>query len=79
VTTPDPKTVEALDRLEALMPDMMKQYTEDGDLLEAFAGEADCIEHAASDADHDYVRGRLDCMLKNAHLIPGEDEGEPCA
>lgn len=74
----DHAIIAALDALEAKLPKMAEEHPEDGDLLEAFAGEADCIEAAAPDADHDYVRGRLDCMLRNAGLIPGEEEGEPC-
>jgi len=78
MATHNPATIAALDALEAKLPQMSEQYPDDGDLLEAFAGEADCIESAAPDADHDYVRGRLDCMLRNAGLIPGEEEGSPC-
>ncbi|HEY0230951.1 MAG TPA: hypothetical protein VGC55_06850 [Dokdonella sp.] len=44
----------------------------------AFASEADVIEDKAPPADYEFVRGRIDCMLKNLGLIPGEDEGAPC-
>ena len=68
--THDPSIVAALDKLEAFLAD--------ADFWSAFAGEADEIAEAATPDDSDYARGRIDCMLKNAGKIPGEDEGAPC-
>jgi len=78
MTTPDQATVAALDALEAKLPELSLQYEDDDELRTAFADEADVIEDRASVADYEFVRGRIDCMLKNLGLIPGEDEGEPC-
>ena len=76
--THDPSIVAALDKLEAFLADLIVQYPDDADFWSAFAGEADEIAEAATPDDSDYARGRIDCMLKNAGKIPGEDEGAPC-
>lgn len=78
MTDHDPQLVAALETLETRLRKML-----DGDLVEAdfwpsFNADADAIRTKHSGDDLDYARGRIDCMLKNAGLIPGEDEGEPC-
>lgn len=80
----DSKTVSALNELEAFLPHLLEKHTVSGELQDGafsseFAGIADVIVDGASPADHDYAAGRVQCMLKNAGLIPGEDAGEPCA
>ena len=74
----DPKTVAALDQLEAKVAQLQLENPDEDAFRNAFAGEADVIEDNAPLQDAEYVRGRIDCMLKNAGAIPGEEEGEPC-
>jgi hypothetical protein len=45
--------------------------------MEAFAGNADEIMEAAAPEDRTHVWNRLQCILRDAGLIPGDDE--PCA
>lgn len=71
-------TVAALDQLEKALPDMIKAYPEEGDFWNAFAGASDAIAEGAAAGDAEYARGRIDCMLKNVGMIPGEEEGSPC-
>lgn len=72
-----PKTREelaiALDKLEAMLPGMITEY-EASDLMDAFAGEAEMIEHETAFADRGYVRARLNSMLHDAGLLPGSEE-----
>jgi hypothetical protein len=72
------ETIAMLDALEKALPGMVKSDPDAPDFWPLFAGEADVIVDGAAPEDCDYVRGRIDCMLKNAGMIPGEDEGEPC-
>ncbi|HEY2396804.1 MAG TPA: hypothetical protein VGH81_12640 [Rudaea sp.] len=66
-----------LDTLEKELPEMIKEHPDDADFWPAFAGAADVIEDNAGDhAAH--VRGRINCMLGSAGLIPSENEGQPC-
>lgn len=74
----DPALVEALDELERKLPTLLQDYPDEGDFWAAWAGEADAITEGLPDAKEAYARGRIDCMLKNLGLIPGENEGEPC-
>ena len=67
-----------LDALERAVPDMLSSNPDEADFWAEFTGEADEISDRARPQDVTYVRGRLDCMLKNAGMIPGEEEGEPC-
>lgn len=81
--THDPKTVSALDELEAFVPHLIEKHTVSGELQDGafsseFAGIADVIVDSASASDHDYASGRVQCMLKNAGLIPREDEADAC-
>lgn len=78
MTDHDPSIVAALDALEKQLPELMLANPDEGDFWPEFAGVADSILDAAHGEDHAYAQGRIDCMLKNAGLIPGEDEGEPC-
>lgn len=82
--THDRDLITRLDDLESFLPKLIEKHTVGGALQEdsfwpEFAGIADSVVDSASPADHDYAAGRVQCMLKNAELIPGEDEGEPCA
>ena len=43
-----------------------------------FSGYASQIEAAAPAEDRDYCHGRIDCMLKNVGMIPGDEPGAPC-
>lgn len=63
----------ALDKLEAKLPAMIAEY-QAADLMDAFAREAELIERGAALVDSDYIRGRLNSMLRDAGLVPG-DEG----
>lgn len=65
-----------LDALEAGLPALLAE-TQPEDQMEAFAGIADEIREQASIEDADHVWGRLQCMLRDAGLIPGDDE--PCS
>ena len=65
-----------LGALEVSLPAIIQRNPVDEDFWSAFAGDADVIERAASPEDSGYVRGSLDCMLKNQGMIPGENEGE---
>ena len=47
------------------------------DWLEAFAGEAEPIRDAAGPEDLAHVDWRIQCILRDAGLIPGDDE--PCS
>ena len=65
-----------LGALEASLPAIIQRNPVDEDFWSIFAGDAGVIERAASPEDSGHVRGRLDCMLKNEGMIPGESEGE---
>jgi len=75
-----PEEVDAeLQRLERRLPELIAECEEaDGDALEAFAAEAEClVEHAP--AEHlEHIHATISCMLASAGLIPGENEGESC-
>lgn len=70
--------VTQLEALELALPDILARCTDEADFWPEFAGIADEIVEAALPEDHDYVAGRIDSMLKNAGMIPGEDQGAPC-
>jgi hypothetical protein len=65
-----------LGALEASLPAIIQRNPADEDFWSIFAGDAGVIERAAGPEDSGYVRGSLDCMLKNEGMIPGESEGE---
>lgn len=75
---PNHQTREQLDqRVETLrqhMPEILAM--EEKDQMEAFAGIADEILDAAG-PEHDHVWSQLQCILRDAGLVPGDDE--PCA
>ena len=66
---------ERIAALRAEIPDILAG--EEKDQMESFACHADEILAAAGDADHDHVWSALQCVLRDAGLIPGDDE--PCA
>ncbi len=66
----------ALDVLQQSLPTMLEQ-TRPEDWMEAFAGEAEPIRDAAGPDDIVHVNNRLQCILRDAGLIPGDDE--PCS
>ncbi|MCD9046808.1 hypothetical protein [Luteimonas sp. MHLX1A] len=74
------KTRSQLDQeLDDLAAHTQKRVEEDPDspfLIDEFAGVADEILEAASDEDHDHVWSRMQCILRDNGLIPGDDE--PC-
>ena len=65
-----------LARLEAMLPRLIED-TRSEDVLEVFAGEAEPIRDRAGQDDAAHVNNRLQCMLRDAGLIPGDDE--PCS
>ncbi len=66
----------ALDVLTEDLPAMLEQ-TRPEDWMEAFAGEAEPIRDAAGAEDIEHVNSRLQCIVRDAGLIPGDDE--PCS
>lgn len=52
--------------LAALLPAMRAQHPDDGDLMMAFAGEADVVQDAAGPADEAWVHERLSALLSEA-------------
>ncbi|MEO8010043.1 MAG: hypothetical protein ABI650_00210 [Dokdonella sp.] len=75
----DPKVKAALDVLEGMVAHLVSENPDEDVFWPVFTREADAIVAAAPAEDRPYARGRIDCMLKNAGMIRGEDEGEPCA
>jgi hypothetical protein len=65
----------ALDELESRLPVLIAE-SEPSNLMDAFAGEAEVIDDAVADEDRAYFNNRVQCMLRDAGLIPGDDE--PC-
>jgi hypothetical protein len=54
---------QALDALEAKIPQLQTEYADDAEFWCAFAGEADHIEDSAGADDCDYVSQRIDAMV----------------
>jgi hypothetical protein len=65
-----------LDELQAHLPQLIAE-TDPDHLMDAFAGIADEILEYASEEDCQHVDARVNCMLHEAGLVPGDDE-EPC-
>lgn len=65
-----------LDELEQWMPTMLAE-TDEASQMDAFAGRAELIEEATAPIDREHVWNRLQCILRDAGLIPGDDE--PCS
>lgn len=72
MTKPRPELDAMLDRLAQALPGMMAEHADDADFWPAFAGEADEIMDNAGARDYEHVRARLDVILAEAGLIPGE-------
>lgn len=62
-----------LDSLEASMP-MMMEATQATDQMEEFSSLAQAIQDAAGPDDKQHVWTRLQSILRENQLIPGEDE-----
>lgn len=65
-----------LDELAAWVPGMLEETDVDWQ-LEAFAGRADPINDATPAEHHDHVWSRIQCILRDNGLIPGDEE--PCS
>lgn len=65
-----------LDHLAESLPGHVAEVREE-DRSDAFAGLADGILEATPPEHHDHVWGRLQCIQRDAGLIPGDDE--PCS
>ena len=73
------QTREQLDaRMDALALSMPKMLADTSECcqMDAFAAEADEIREDAGGEDQAHVWARLQCILRDAGLIPGDDE--PC-
>lgn len=66
---------ERLDELAGYVPQMMAE-TDEASHMDAFAGIADEIREQASEEDRAHVWTRLQCILRDSGLIPGDEE--PC-
>ncbi len=79
MTDHDPQLVSRLDELEAKLPRILGEFPDDADFWPVFAGEADAILEGLPAEPYAYALGRVDCMLRNQGLIPGEEEGNACS
>lgn len=75
----DPKLKARLDVLEGKLEGLIAQNPDDAGFWVAFERESNPIFEIADEHETEYAQGRIDCMLKNAGRIPGEEEGVPCA
>lgn len=66
-----------LQRLEQRLPRLVDECEPD-EVLEDFAGEAECLVEQAPADYIEHVHATISCMLASAGLIPGENEGESC-
>jgi len=66
----------SLDKLETALPGMIEQYDE-AKLMDAFSGEMEMIEEDTAVGDSGHLFSRTQCMLRNAGLIPSDDD--PCS
>ena len=78
MTAHDPKIVNALNRLEQELSDILAENAGETKFWNDFTERSEPVLASADEHDRGYARGRIDCMLKNAGKIPGEDEGERC-
>jgi hypothetical protein len=60
-----------LDALEARIPEMLKKYLDMQGFWNEFAGETDYLFEQAGE-HFDYVRGRVDKMISDHVMIPGD-------
>ncbi len=74
----DPKVKASLDVLEGRLEQIIEQNPDDAAFWKAFSTDSEPILASTNERDAAYARGRLDCMLRNAGMIPGEEEGTPC-
>jgi hypothetical protein len=65
-----------LDQLAAHLPELIAD-TEPERLMRTFNGIADEILERAAPEDCPHVDARINCMLHEAGLVPGDDD-EPC-
>ena len=63
-----------LNKLERLMPDLVRKYPDRDDLMQEFCGHADVITEAASGADYEWANDALDKMLTRYGFPPQKDE-----
>lgn len=63
-----------LDRLEAMLPDLIRDYGDEA--VEAFAGEAEPLESAAEHCE--YISQRITAMLVRHELIPPGEALDLC-
>lgn len=64
-----------VDYLSAQMSEILA--LEDKDQMDGFAGMADQILEASGPDDRDHIWSRLQCLLRENGLLPGDDE--PCS
>ena len=72
------QTREQLDARIAALRDQMPEILayDEKDQMDGFAGIADEILEDAGDPDREHVWSALQCILRDAGLVPGDDE--PC-
>ncbi|MEO6687996.1 MAG: hypothetical protein ABIS07_08180 [Dokdonella sp.] len=70
VAEPDPAIVAALDAFEAGLPQLVADFPDIGDLLDAFANMADGISKRAAPDEVHYVDSRIELMLTKVGLHP---------
>ncbi|MEO7325659.1 MAG: hypothetical protein ABIW82_12590 [Dokdonella sp.] len=67
---PNPAIVAALDAFESRLPQLMADFPDVGDLLDAFGNMADEISQRAAQDDGAYVDARIEVMLVKVGLHP---------
>jgi hypothetical protein len=73
-----PKTRAELDVLLADLERRMPKLVEEPGFADVFAVLARRISDDAEPDAADYVRGKINCILAEFGLVPGETEGESC-
>lgn len=74
MSLPRPTLRQHLNELEARLPALMRDHSDEADFWPAFAGQADVIADAAGHDDVDWVQERLDDMLRH-HRAPEVGHG----
>ena len=69
----DPATLKALDKLEAALPQLLKEYPDSTQFRSQFAYKVHVIQDAARSGVHGYIRGRIARMLRLAGRLPDPD------
>ncbi len=67
--------IAAVGRLEALLPGLMRRHAPSR-AMDEFTREVEMVEARVHDEDQSCFHDRVQCMLRDAGLIPGDDE--PC-